>query len=214
VYTPPIYRDESDTRIRDIVEGHPLAVLVTNGPTMPFSTHLPIVTPAGAAQDGPLAGSVVLGHLNRANPHWNALRPGTAGRLIFSGPSSYITPTVYHTTPAAPTWNFVAVHLLGRVEPIDGLDGTLKVVERTADVFEGRFGAGWRQEHSREYFRQIGPGVGAFRFHVESAASMFKLSQEKDEDIRKRVIDWLGDCTRGAARDLATVMRTYPFPDR
>jgi transcriptional regulator len=207
VYVPAIYSSHDDEWPREVVRRFPLATLVTNGPVLPHATHLPIVPAPGAPQTGPLAGSVVLGHMNRANPHWAALEGGTHGRLIFAGPHGYITPAVYRVTPAVPTWDFVAIHLLGTLEPLAGLDATMEVVTHTTEVCEATLGDGWDPAGSLDHFRSIGSGVGAFRFHVASVESMFKLSQELSEDARERVIEWLGDSRAGAARDLAELMR-------
>lgn len=209
MYVPSIYRSPDDEWPREVVRRHPLALLVSNGPVVPVATHVPIVAMPEAPTTGPLAGTVLYGHMNRTNPHWAALTPGTPGRLVFTGPQSYITPAVYRTTPAAPTWNFVAVHLLGTVEGLSGIDATLEVVTRTAEVFERCFGEGWDHTPSLGYFRDIGPGVGAFRFRIELVESMFKLSQEKDDHIRERVIDWLTTSSAGCARDLASLMCDY-----
>src|SRR5205823_9149864 len=111
--------------------------------------------------------------------------------------------------PAAPTWNFVVVHLVGSVQPLTGLDATLEVVSHTAQVFEDRFGSGWDPKPSWEYFRSIAPGVGAFRFHVRSVESMLKLSQEKSGRVQQHVIEWLDSSPAGTPKDLADVMRTY-----
>jgi len=209
MYVPAIYSSHDDHWPRDVVRRFPLATLVTNGPVMPHATHLPAVPEPGAPQTGPLAGSVMVGHIPRANPHWAALERGTQGRLIFAGPHGYITPAVYQTTPAVPTWNFAAIHLLGTLEPLAGLDATLEVVTHTTEVCEAAFGDGWDPAGSLDHFRAIGPGVGAFRFHVASVESMFKLSQELTEDTRDRVITRLSDSRAGTARDLADLMRAY-----
>lgn len=209
MYVPPLYQEQTEAWMRTILEQYPLATFVSNGSAVPYATHLPVIPAPETAPTGPLEGSVMLCHMNRSNPHWAALEDGTQGRLIFAGPHSYITPVDYQVTPASPTWDFVAVHLAGRVEPLDGLEATLEVVTRTAELFEARFGAGWDASSSLDYFRSIGSGVGAFRFHVTSADSMFKLSQEKSEDIRARVIERLATARRGAARDLADLMSQY-----
>ncbi|WP_240677896.1 FMN-binding negative transcriptional regulator [Actinacidiphila soli] len=186
---PPIYASHDHTRLQRVVRGHPLAILVTNGPRAPYATHLPVVdSPRSRETDDPV-GTTLLGHMNRANPHWASLSDEMSARLVFSGPQSYITPTLYQTTPAAPTWDFVAVHLEGTLRLLDGLEETLRVVRRTVEVFEHDFGADWDMEPSLEYFRQIAVGVGAFEFRVTAAESMFKLSQEKDATVRERIAE-------------------------
>ncbi|WP_367127909.1 FMN-binding negative transcriptional regulator [Saccharothrix sp. HUAS TT1] len=209
MYVPSMYRATHDGWPREIVRDYPLATLVSNGPRAPLATHLPVVRPPGAPEDGELVGATLWAHLNRANEHWRALADGPSSVLIFTGPNSYITPTTYRTTPAAPTWDFVSVHLHGRVEPIEGREGTLDVVKRTAEVFEAAFGDGWAAESSHEYFARIVGGVGAFRFHVESVDSMFKLSQEKSPEVQARIMASLRATGRGTGPELGRIMRLH-----
>lgn len=209
MYVPPIYRAEDPGWARFVMANYPLATLVTNGTTLPHATHLPVIFEQDGGDSDGLAGITLLGHMNRANPHWGALTEGTTGKLIFSGPHSYITPTVYHAQVAAPTWNFVAVHLQGTLRPFPQLDDTLRVLRRTVEIFESLFGDSWDPVPSLRYFRQIGTRVGAFRFTVTSADAMFKLSQEKAPEVRDRIIKRLGSAESGTAGDLSTLMRRF-----
>jgi len=208
MYTPDAYRAD-DSWLRRIVEGYPLATLVTNGQRAPFATHLPVIFDPGSNDaDSPLKGSFLLGHLNRANPHWSALDESVEAKLIFTGPHGYVTPTLYSASPAAPTWNFISVHLEGRLRLITELDETLTVVQKTVAKFEEIFGAGWKMDESLDYFRHIGEAVGAFRFEVLTADGMFKLSQEKDSEIRCRVADWFSSKS-GTRHELGTLMHEF-----
>jgi len=197
----------------DLIRDNPLALAVSNGDDEagPFATHLPVIPdPDGAPPAGDLTGSTLLAHMNRANPHWKSLRTGDVILLTFTGPHAYVSPAVYEVTPAAPTWDFTAVHVRGVVEVIDSLDGALALVQATARLFEDRFGAGWDQTESIEYFRKIVPGVGAFRVAVTAAESMFKLSQEQPAEVRERVRRSFGAraCTR--QRAVADLMDKLP----
>ncbi|MGI5426027.1 AMP-binding protein [Streptomyces sp. CA-179760] len=189
MFVPPIYRTTDAGQVHEVIRQHPMAMLVSSGPTTPYTTHLPIIHDPEAEQPGTLTGFSLFGHLNRANPHWRALAGGAPATLMFTGPSSYVTPALYDTEVAAPTWNFVTVELTGDLVPLTDREETLEVVRRTAEMFEQRFGKGWDAEGSLEYFRSIVGGVGAFRFDVVTGQAMFKLSQEKEPGIRDRVVD-------------------------
>jgi transcriptional regulator len=211
MHVPAIYRGD-EANAAEIVRGRPLAVLLTNGDPVPHATHVPVVAPPGA-DPRTLAGATFWGHLNRTNPHWAALAAGTRARLVFTGPHSYVTPAVYPAGPAAPTWNYVSVHLTGTLTPLPSGRETLAVVTRTAEVFEQKFGAGWPSSPSHGYFEQLLPGVGAFRFAVYSFDAMFKLSQEKPPAVRHDIAHWLAGTPTGNARDLADLMLAMVGPD-
>lgn len=208
MFVPLPYREPAGSWMAGLIHGNPLALLVGNGgpDAGPFATHLPVI-PDPQAQDGlgaDLTGAVLLGHMNRANPHWDALRTGETALLTFTGPHAYVSPTVYGITPAAPTWNFTSVHVRGTIERLDepaSAEETLDVVTSTVSAFESEFGADWDMTESLTYFRQLLPNVGAFRFTVTGADGMFKLSQEQAPAVRDRVQKSFGEhpCSRHRA---------------
>jgi transcriptional regulator len=214
MFVPSQYREPDNSWISSLILQNPLALLVTNGSVEagPHATHLPVIPDPAAPGDWTenLDGATLLGHLNRANPHWRSLQTGTKALLTFTGPHAYVSPTIYQVTPAAPTWNFTAVHIRGTIELIDQDEETLYVVQSTVQAFEAAFGADWDASGSVGYFRKILPGVGAFRFKISSAEGMFKLSQEQSPEIRERVQRSFSerDCTRHRAT--AALMSRLP----
>jgi transcriptional regulator len=189
MFVPSSYRPPDNTWMIEIIQKNPLALLTSNGRPgdVPFATHLASIPESFDTGSADLSGSVLLGHMNRMNPHWQALEDGEAVLLTFTGPHGYVTPIVYGYTPAAPTWNFTSIHVRGTVQKMDSIEETLDVVMATVRLFEGQFGSDWDMTDSIGYFRKIAPGVGAFRVQVANAEGMFKLSQEQSGEVRERV---------------------------
>ncbi|MEO6701956.1 MAG: FMN-binding negative transcriptional regulator [Jatrophihabitantaceae bacterium] len=214
MFVPSHYREPDSSWMLELICSNPLAMLVSNGNEAdgPFATHLPVIPEPGAnPQWQPnLAGAKLLGHLNRANPHWAALETGAVALLTFTGPHAYVSPTVYETTPAAPTWNFTSVHAHCVLEKIDSLEDTLDVVQHTVRTFEGAFGAGWDMSESLDYFRRIVPAVGAFKATVTRAEGMFKLSQEQPPDVFDRVQCSFAGRESNRHRETARLMSKLP----
>lgn len=214
MFVPSFYREPDSSWMVDLIRGNPLALAATNGSPEdgPFATHLPVIFDPETSGDwsGELPGATLLGHMNRNNPHWTALENGSVLLLTFTGPHSYVSPTVYEVTPAAPTWNFTAVHVRGVVEKIDTIEETLGVVQSTVRAYEGAFGNGWDMTESLDYFRKIVPDVGAFRFTVTGAEGMFKLSQEQPGEVRERVRESFGQHGCAYKREVAGLMSRLP----
>ncbi|WP_369193163.1 FMN-binding negative transcriptional regulator [Streptomyces djakartensis] len=214
MFVPDFYREPGSSWMVDLVRGNPLALAVSNGGAGdgPFATHLPVIFDPETSADwsGDLRGATLLGHMNRANPHWAALDDGGVLLLTFTGPHSYVSPTVYRKTLAAPTWNFTAVHVRGAVEKITTTEETLGVVQSTVRAFEGAFGDGWDMTDSLGYFRKIVPAVGAFRLTVTGADGMFKLSQEQPGEVRERVRESFGQSGCAHKRQTAELMSRLP----
>ncbi|WKX72588.1 FMN-binding negative transcriptional regulator [Streptomyces sp. XD-27] len=214
MFVPAQYREPDGSWMVDLIRKNPLSLAVSNGSPSsgPFATHLPVIPDPQMTGEwsADLSGATLLGHMNRANPHWKALETGDVILLTFTGPHAYVSPTVYEVTPAAPTWNFTSVHVRGVVEKIDSIEETLGVVQSTVRAFEGEFGADWDMTESLGYFRKIVPAVGAFRVTVTGADGMFKLSQEQKPEVRARVEQSFGqrECTRH--RETAKLMSQLP----
>jgi transcriptional regulator len=218
VFVPATYRQPDQSWTIDMIRSNPLALLVTADPLGPgvHATHVPVILDpaAGDPTAGDPAEIVLLGHMNRANPHWAAVEAGEA-LVVFTGPDSYVSPTVYQTTPAAPTWDFTSVHVRGPVQLLDEGEPTLAVVQATVRAYEAEFGTGWDMSESVGYFRKILPAVGAFRIQGRRTEAMFKLSQEQPPEVRERVRESFGgDPTgrRGEVADLMCRWRREPGP--
>lgn len=181
VFVPKGYDPPDPSWVTQLVQQYPLAILVTGQPdSCPIATHVPTILATGSVDGG------ILGHMNRQNPHWDGIQAGGPALLIYHGVHGYVSPSVYQTDPAAPTWDFTAVHVRGELSVLPG-DETLAVIKRTVLTFEASHGTAWDMTESLSYFDQLVPGVGAFRVTVEKVDAMFKLSQEKKADTRELV---------------------------
>jgi transcriptional regulator len=214
MFVPAQYRTLDGSWLAELMQHNPLALLLTNGKTgeVPYATHLPVIfqQPPPAQPPADLSGTVLLGHLNRANPHWRTLEPTTKSVLVFTGPHAYVSPTVYRTEPAAPTWNYTAVHVHGQLQKIESAAESLDVVQSTVRAFEADFGAAWDMSPSIEYFHKLLPAVGAFRFVVTHADGMFKLSQEQDAEVKERVASSFANRECSRHRATADLMKRLP----
>lgn len=211
MHVPPHYVPADHVPALETICRNPLSLLASDGGGTPFATHILAIPHPGETGRDPraLVGSTLLGHLDRTNPHWDALVDGGRALLVFTGAHAYVSPTVYRTVPAAPTWDFVTVHVRGSVRKIVGLEDTLRVVLSTVEFCEEHFGTGWDATPSLDYFRQIVPGVGAFELTVESVESMFKLSQEQTPALQERVVASFEGSASTVHRELAQIMRGF-----
>lgn len=197
----PKYPAPSPAHELELVRRNPFALVVSGG-TPPVATHTPVLLPEGATA---LAGVTLLGHMARANPQWRSFGPEVL--VVFSGPHGYVSPTAYGYTPAVPTWNYAAVHVTGPIELIDDRDETLAVVEHTVRTAEADRVPSWDMTSSRARFAELIGGVVAFRIHVRTVRSNFKLSQDMPTEVRARV---RANLRAHGSGDAATLMADMP----
>lgn len=200
-----------------LLAANPLALVVTTNDGIPVGTHAPVLFHSGpkdadiaavASGDAPLVGSKLVGHMNVHNPQWKSMCAGDRALVVFQGPHGYVSPVVYGRTPAAPTWDFTAVHCTGRLNPTAETNAVLEVVTATARRLESTFGLGWDQNDSHGYFRRLSTGVGAFEVEIDAIETMFKMSQEQAPEERRKVAEHFADSNSTVHRSLAALMRS------
>lgn len=202
MYPPPIYAvDEAETRA--MLERVGLGALVSQGAEGFQITHMPFVFDAAAG--------ALVGHLSRGNPHAQS-RPGEAV-VIFQDLGAYVSPSLYPSKQihhrVAPTWNYEALHVHGRVEWIEDEAWLLDNLNRLTDRFEAGRDPPWRVADAPEDFTaMLLPRIVGVRVHLDRVEARRKLSQEKKPADRQGVIDGLAGSADLAAQRVAQAMRT------
>lgn len=207
MYTPQHFAEDAAAGL-EAVAAYPFAMLVTpadDGGLPPIS-HLPMMLDPTAARP------TLLGHVARANPHGRALEAHAPALAVFSGPSAYISPNWYPSKHAGgqtvPTWNYVAVHVTGRVRPLPDPADKRRVVADLSALFEGAGPQAWRLDDEPEDFvRKMLGGVTAFALEIETVEAKAKLSQNRPEADRVGVIAGLEGADRPSERAVAAAMR-------
>src|SRR3954451_24175204 len=161
---------------RGIVRAHPFATIVTEDLR---ATHMPCLV------DDDAAGLVVLGHVARADPVSEALDGPLL--LVFQGPHGYVSASWYQSD-TIPTWNHVTLHVRGTPEL---LDDAMPVLRRTVDHFEAAVEEPWSLDRMGEEGREMADQVVGFRLPAASWHAEAKLSQDKPDEERARVLGGL-----------------------
>jgi transcriptional regulator len=167
-----------------------------------LAAHVPFVVDQGR----------ILAHLMRVNPLVRHLRSGPVDALlIVSGPDGYVSPDWYGVPQMVPTWNYVAVHLRGKLRLLD--DAALRpVLDRLSANFEERLTPKppWKTDKVDDAvlagkMRVIAP----IEMSIESTDSTFKLNQNRSDTARAGAAAALGaGGTPGMeTRALAALMR-------
>jgi transcriptional regulator len=145
----------------------------------PTATHLPLVV-RDQGEHGLLEG-----HFARANPHWSALA-GQTTLVVFSGPHSYVSPTLYNEDLSVPTWNYIAVHAWGALELIEGAEDKNVLVEELIALHEPAYAGHWRSL-PEGFRRTMLQGIQGFRIPIARIEGKFKLSQNRNPAEREKV---------------------------
>lgn len=209
MYVPPLFAEDRPEELQAIMRSCSLPVLISqlkddDGVRM-TATHLPLM----------FEGERLVGHIARANKHWQLLDPTVESLAIFSGVDGYVSPSYYATKQetgrVVPTWNYEAVHVYGRLEVIQDTAKILEVVTKLTNTYEGSRQKPWKvSDAPDDYIAMQLKGIVALVLHITKLIGVRKLSQNKTPADRDGVI-------AGQTRDnpaLAQRMVSAPAPRR
>ena len=181
----PVYHTQTPDRNLDWARDRGFGLLaVAAQDAAPMLAHVPFLLDA--------TGTAAHLHLVRSNPIARALAAGTLpARIAVSGPDAYVSPDWYGVADQVPTWNYVGVHLTGRLRLLPDAD-LRGVLDAQSAHFETRLlpKTPWTADKMTEdvmarMMRQIVPA----RFDVEAVDGTWKMNQNKAVDVRLRAAD-------------------------
>jgi len=187
----PAFRKTPEARNIAFARDNGFGLLCVGTDGAPLISHIPFLL----SEDGRIGEF----HLVRSNPIARMLSSPLHARLAVQGPHSYVSPDWYGIEDQVPTWNYVAVHLVGQVtlQPQEALRDLL---ERQSAMFEARLAPKpeWTTDKMTgdvldKMMRQIVPCV----MQVEDIQGTWKLNQNKADDVRLRAAQAVGEHGQG-----------------
>lgn len=166
-YPPKHHQDHDINHMIDVIKAYPLATVISVKDGMPLITHLPLI----------YEDSKLIGHIDIYNPQTELLKDNNALTIIFSGPQCYISPSVY-TTTQLPTWNYIKVHLKGKVSRIES-DDALKQSLITMTEFLEAPDHKYVLEPNNPRLDANLSYIKLFEIEITNWEGKFKLSQDK-----------------------------------
>ncbi|WP_299608172.1 FMN-binding negative transcriptional regulator [uncultured Tateyamaria sp.] len=198
----PIFHTESADRNIAFARERAFGVLAVNGEGGPMMAHIPfLIDEQGAQLDL---------HLVRSNPIARALNAPMQAKIAVSGADGYISPDWYEVPDQVPTWNYVAVHIIGTLEMLPH-DMMRDMLDRQSKHFEDQLvpKTPWKMDKMTpevldKMMRQIVP----CRMTIEAVDGTWKLNQNKPDEVRLRAADYVDAYGMGQeVRLLAALMR-------
>jgi len=114
------------------------------------------------------------------------LTHGAEVTVIFRGPDTYISPSIY-STEQLPTWNYIYVHITGNITLIHEAEAVKQTMIDMTNFLEGTPQKFELQKDDPRMNRLL-PYIQAFTIEITNWEGKFKLSQDKnptDFDLAK-----------------------------
>jgi transcriptional regulator len=202
MYVPESFKVDDRAQVEAFLKRYDFATIVSSPASGMVATHVPVVVRPAPA------GLVVVGHVARANSHWELMNGAIESLAIFLGPHAYVSPTWYTSGPAVPTWNYATVHAYGRPRAIHDASFTRDLLRELVLRHETGPNA-WRVENlPRQFSEGLLSAIVAFEMPVDRIEAKFKLGQNRSVEDRAGTIAGLQGEPSLEAAALAAFMRS------
>jgi transcriptional regulator len=184
MYSPKFNQVDDRAILIEAMQAYSFAILfgpqsTPDSPAPLVATHLPLVV----KDEGPHG--LIEGHFAKANRHWQALA-GHETLVVFPGPHSYVSPTLYVDPLSVPTWNYIAVHAYGTLELVEDEAGKSTLLAALIQANEPAYAEQWNAMPDG-FRRTMLAGIVGFRIPIARIEGKFKISQNRGPQERINV---------------------------
>ena len=186
MYLPEMFRLEDELAL-DVVARAGLATVVVSTGSGFEATPIPWMLRRSPDS------TLLVGHISKANPLARTLTGSVDAIVIVDGPDGYVSPSWYpskaESGEVVPTWNYVSVHLHGRLSLVDDAGWLREMVESLTARYESERDQPWSVDDApADYIDRMLRGIVGVEFVVERVEGKAKLSQNRSEADRAGVI--------------------------
>ncbi len=189
-------RDE----IFDFIHKNSFAILISTNEGQLNATHLPVLLKSDEGENGCLYAHVAKANLQLTNIDDKVL-------VIFHGAHKYISPAWYETNQTVPTWNYLSVHVYGKIKILGDRESKVRVLKDIVRYFEGDESTYKVEDLKESYFEGLVKGITAFKIEISKIEGKKKISQNHPEERQRRVIGMLESLADEDSAELVKYMK-------
>ena len=202
MYIPSQFDEKRPEVMWELMRAHPLGTLVTLGASGLNANHIPFEIDAGQGEHGTLRA-----HVARANPLWKDPSVDLEALVVLQGAQCYISPSWYPTKQedgrAVPTYNYMAVHVYGRLKVMDDMEWIHAQLKRLSDRHEAGQAHPWKiSDAPPGYIEKLLKAVVGIEIPISRLEGKWMVSQNQPAVNRAGVERGL----RGQGGDIALAM--------
>jgi transcriptional regulator len=210
MYDLPYFKEEDKQVLLQFIYDYPFGFLTgSNASGKPVATQVPFMA---EERDGKL---FLHAHIMRQTDHHKAFLENPQVLAVFTGPHTYVSGTWYSGPPIASTWNFMSIHIRGKIRFL-GEDALIALLKKLTLRFENNNTSSTTifDNLPDEFRKRMMPAIVAFEIEVTEMENVFKLSQNRDEKSFRNIIVQLekqgGDGTLIAAEMKKRMEKLFP----
>lgn len=200
MYIPKHFEEKDRAKLVGFMKEYNFAAIVNSAKKRYWATHIPfLVSEKGDAV-------ILKAHMAKANPQWASFKNEEEVLVIFQEPHTYISPKLYENKVSVPTWNYIAVHAYGVPRILHSNEEKISLLEESFSEFESSYKLQW-DNLPQDYKNDLLKGIVAFEIKVTDIEGKFKLSQNRTEGDRERIISKLEGDSDKTRSDIAKYMK-------
>ncbi len=187
MYDLPYHKKQNEQVIKEFIEQYPFAFLSgCDSENKPIATQLPIFIEEREGK------KVLRGHIMKNADHHKAFLHNENVLAVFTGKNTPISGTWYSNPHTPSTWNYMSVHIKGIIRFLDDNE-LIDVLRMTSLHFEDQNSTSTTvfDNISDEIKQHVMHLIVAFEVEIIELDTVFKLSQERDEESFRNIISKL-----------------------
>lgn len=200
MYIPNHFKNENLEEVKGFLIKNSFGILINQTKGKLTGTHIPM-----ELDKDKQGNDVLVGHISKANPQWEGFNNNEEILAIFNGPHSYISSSWYETEEV-PTWNYIAVHIYGKIKIIEGeelLDSLKKLIDKYEVNSEHPVSM---ETMSSKVLKQVN-GIVGFSIKINEIQAAYKLSQNRSESDYHNIVDKLEKTGASNPKEVAKEMK-------
>ncbi len=182
MYIPKIFEITDKNIIEQYIKENGFATLITKDSNFPTGTHIPIELEVNDKGD-----KILVGHISKTNLQWKEFKNDPNVLVIFLSPINHYISSSWYKQPNAPTWNYLSVHVSGKLKIIHG-DDLWDSVSRLTDKYEQSSKCPISLKTLPSEVQNQINGLVGFKISMDKVEAQFKLSQNRQEEDFKNII--------------------------
>ncbi|MEY8733003.1 FMN-binding negative transcriptional regulator [Peribacillus frigoritolerans] len=198
MYIPKHFQLKDEELIYDFIEKYSFATLFSQHNGEPYATHLPLTLNKGE--------SALYGHFARPNEQWKDIEYQQV-LAVFQGPHSYISPSWYETTMAVPTWNYVSIHLYGKMEIVEDQKVIFDSLNDMVKKYESPDSPYNLIDVDSRFIEGMSKGIVVFKIKITKIEAKAKLSQNHPVERQELIIKHLENTSQQDNIQVASLMK-------
>jgi transcriptional regulator len=198
MYIPKHFQLKDEEIIYDFIEKYSFATLFSQHNGEPYATHLPLTLNKGE--------SALYGHFARPNEQWKDIEYQQV-LAVFQGPHSYISPSWYETTMSVPTWNYVSIHLYGKMEIVEDQKVILNSLNDMVNKYENPDSPYHLKDVDSRFIEGMSKGIVSFKIKITKIEAKAKLSQNHPVERQELIIKHLENTSQQDNIQIASLMK-------